>query len=104
MLPVPPTNPAPSMRTRVLTTPSPHTPPKKRTQPRSMKSEPAAKRPTRIPRPKQDQLPDDIGKYVARDAKEVKRPRWTEFVRRRRGRGDFTSLADVKHPLQRLLQ
>ena len=70
MLPVPPTNPAPSVRTRALTIPSPHMPPKKRTQPRRMTSEPAAKRPTRIPRPKQAQLPDNIGKYVVRDAKE----------------------------------
>ena len=103
MLPVPPTNPAPSARKQALTTPSPHTPPKKRTQPRRMTSEPAAKRPTRIPWPKQAQLPDNIGKYVARDAKEVMRLGWTEFVRRRRGRGYFASLADMKHPARRLL-
>ena len=45
MLPEPPTNPDPSVRTQELTTPSPHTPPKKRTQPRRMTSEPSAKRP-----------------------------------------------------------
>ena len=104
MLPVPPTNPVPSVRTRALTNLSPHTPPQKRTQPRRMTSEPAAKRPTRIPRPKQAQLPDGIGKYVARNAGEVKRLGWTEFVRRRRGCGYFASLADVKHPAQRLLR
>ena len=82
MLPVPPTNPAPSVRTRALTTPSPHTPPKKRTQPRRMTSEPAAKRPTRITRPKQAELPDDIGKYVARAAEDVTKIGWTEFLRR----------------------
>ena len=69
-----------------------------------MTSEPAATRPTRIPRPKQDQLPDNIGKYVARNAGEVKRLGWTEFVRRQRGRGDFDSLADMKHPARRLLR
>ena len=52
----------------------------------------------------QASLPDDIGKYVARDAKEVERLGWAEFVRRRRGRGDYSSLADVKHPAQRLLR
>ena len=104
MLLMPPTNPAPSVRTRALTTPSPHTPLQKRTQPRRMTYEPAAKRPTRIPRPKQDQLPDNIGKYVARNAGEVKRLGWTEFVRRQRGRGDFDSLADMKHPARRLLR
>ena len=104
MLPVPPTNPAPSIRTQALTTPSPHTPPKNRTQQWRMKSEPAAKRPTRIPRPKQAKLPDDIGKYVMRDAEEVTRLGWTEFVCRGRGHGDFASLADVKHPARRLLR
>ena len=104
MLPVPPTNPALSVRTRSLTIPSPHTPPQKRTQPPRMTSELAAKRPTRIPRPKQAQLPDNISKYVTRDAGEVKRLGWTEFVRRRRGRGDFASLVDVKHLVQRLLR
>ena len=104
MLPVPPTNPAPSVRTRALTTPSPHMPPKKRTQPRRMTPEPATKRPTQIPRPKQAQPPNNIGKYVARDAKEVTRLGLTEFVRRRRGRGDFASLADVKYPARRLLR
>ena len=67
-------------------------------------SELADKRPTRIPRPTQATLPDDIGKYVARDAKEVKRLGWAEFVRRRRERGDFASLVDIKHPARRLLQ
>ena len=104
MLPVPPTHPAPSMRTQALTTPSPHTPPKKRAQLWSMTPELAAKRPTHIPRPKQAQLPDDIGKYVARDTEEVTRLGWTEFVRRQRGRGDFASLAKMKHPERHLLR
>ena len=28
---------------------------------------------------------------------------WTEFVRRRQGRGDFASLSEVKRPARRLL-
>ena len=104
MLPVPPTNPALYVRTRALTNPSPHTPPKKRTQPWGMTSEPSTKRPTRIPRPKQAQLPDDIGKYVVRDAEEVTRLGWTEFVRRQQVRGYFASLADIRHPARSLVQ
>ena len=91
------------MRTRA---PSPisNMPPQKRPLSRRTTSEPTPKRPTRIPRPKQASLLDDIGKYVARDAKEVKRLGWADFVRRRRGRGDFASLADIKHPARCLLQ
>ena len=100
---MPPTNPASSVRTRSLS-PLSNMPPQKRPQPRRTTSEPAAKRPTRIPRPTQATLPDDIGKYVARDAKEVQRLGWAKFVRRRHGHGDFASLADVKHPARRLLR
>ena len=78
--------------------------PQKRPQPRRTTSEPAVKRPTRIPRPTQATLLDDIGKYVARDAKEVQRLGWAEFVQRRRGCGDFSSLANVQHPVRRLLR
>ena len=66
--------------------------------------EPDAKRPARIPRPQQAQLPDNIGKYVVRNAKEVTRLASTGFVRRRRERGDFASLLEVKHPASRLLR
>ena len=105
MLHVPTTNPAPTVWTRALTFPSPSTPPnKKRTHPRRTTSEPDAKLPARIPRPQQAQLPDDIGKYVVRDAKEVTRLGWVEFSRQRRGRGDFASLAEVKHLARRLLR
>ena len=105
MHPVPTTNPAPSMRTRVLATPSTNTPPnKKRTPPWRKTSEPDAKRPARIPQPHQARLTDDIGKYVVRIAKEVTRLGWTEFVRQLQGRGDFASLLEVKHPACRLLR
>ena len=72
--------------------------------PRRKTSEPEAKHPARITWPQQAQLPDDIGKYVVRDAEEVLRLGWAEFVRRRRGRGDFASLLEVKHPARRLLR
>ena len=49
-------------------------------------------------------MPDDIGKYVVRDAEEVTRIGWTEFVHRRRGRGYFATLLEVKHPARRLLR
>ena len=66
--------------------------------------EPDAKRPTRIPWPQQVKLPDDIGKYVVRDAEGVSRLGWKEFVRRKRGCGDFASLLEVEHPARRLLR
>ena len=67
-------------------------------------SEPDAKRPAQISRPQQVKLPDDIGKYVVRNAEEVTRLSWTEFVRWRRGRGYFASLSGVEHPARRLLR
>ena len=92
---MPTTNPAPFMRTCALTTPSTKKPPttKKRTPLRRKTLEPDAKRPARIPQPQQVLLPDNIGKYVVRNAEEVTRLGWTEFVRWRRGRGDFDSLS-----------
>ena len=66
--------------------------------------EPDAKQPTCIPRPQQVKLPDYIGKYSVRNAEEVTRLVWTEFVRRRQGRGDFSSLLEVKHLVRRLLR
>ena len=34
----------------------------------------------------------------------MRRHGWTEFVRRRRGRGEFADLSAVKHPARRLLR
>ena len=105
MLPVPTTNPTPSGRTRALTTPSPNTPPnKKRTHLRRKTPEPDAKRPDHIPQPQQAWLPEDIGKYVVRNAEEVTRLGWAEFVRWQRGCGDFAFLSKVKHPARHLLR
>ena len=98
MLPVLTTNPAPSVRTRALTTPSTDTQSttiKKQTSLRMKTSEPDAKQPARIPRPQQALLPDGIGKYVVRDAEAVTRLVWTEFVRWQQGRGYFASILEV---------
>ena len=106
VLPVPTTNPAPSVRTRAHTTPSPDTQSTttKKWQPLGMKTlEPDTKRPTQIPRPQQVNMLDDIGKYVVRNAEEVTRLGWTEFVHLRWESGDFASLSEVEHQARRLL-
>ena len=66
--------------------------------------EPDAKRLTRIPRPQQVKLTDDIGKYVVRDAEEVTMLCWTEFVHLQWGREDFDSLSEDEHRARCLLQ
>ena len=103
---MPTTNPAPSVRTRTLTTPSTDKPltTKKQTPLRRKTSEPDAKLPARIPRPHQALLPDNIGKYVVRDTEAVTRLGWMEFVRRKQGHGYFASLSEVEHPARRLLR
>ena len=83
MLPVPTTNPAPSVRTRALTTPSTDMKSStlKRRPPLRMKTlETEAKRPTCIFWPQQAVLPDDISKYVVRDAEAVTRLDWIDRV------------------------
>ena len=99
MLSVPITNYAPSVRTCANTTRSPktlsETTTRKRGTTRMKTSEPDAKRPTQIPRPQQVKIPDNIGKYIAHNVEKVNRLGWTEFVRRRWGRGDFASLLAV---------
>ena len=106
MLPVLTTKPAPSVRTRALTTPSTETPSttRKQTPLQRKTSEPDAKRPARISWPQQALLPDDIGKYVVRDAEAFTRIGWTEFLRWRQGSGDFASLSEVKQPERHLLR
>ena len=108
MLPVPTTNSAPSVRTRVNTTPSSNTQSgttMKKRQPTRMKtSEPDAKRPTRIPWTQQVKLSDDISKYVGCDADEVTRLGWVEFLRWRQVHGYYASLSAVEHLARRLLR
>ena len=104
---MPSTNPTPYVRRRALTTPSTNTQSttiKKRTHLQMKTSELDAKRPDRITRPQQDMLPDNIDKYLVRDTEKVRRIGWTEFVRWRRGSGDFSSMSEVKHPARHLLR
>ena len=67
---------------------------------------PSAKRTRRkaAPRPSQTSLPDELGRLIERDASEVASLGWEEFVRRRRGRGDFGKLTKLRHPARRLLR
>lgn len=50
------------------------------------------------------QLPAELGKYVERDLALLQKLGWQEFVRQRRGLGDFTSLDRLRHPARRLLR
>ena len=107
MLPVPTTNPAPSVSMRALTTLSTNkrlTTIKNWTPLRMKTLEPDAKRPTRKSRPQQAKLPEYIGKYVVHDAEEATKFGWMEFMRQQRGRGYFYSLSEVEHLARRLLQ
>ena len=65
-------------------------------------SEPDAKRPNRILHPQQVKLLYDIGKYIARDAEEMTRLGWKDFVGR--GQVDFASLSAVEHLARQLLR
>ena len=107
MLAMPTTNSTPYVRTRAITTPSTNTQSttiKKRTHLRMKTSELDAKRSDRITRPQQAMLPENISKYVVRDAEAVTNLGWKYFVRRRRGCGDFASLSEVEHLARRLLR
>ena len=53
---------------------------------------------TRIAGPQQTILPDNIGECISRDATAVSNFGWEEFVRRRRGQGDFEGLLNLRHP------
>ena len=59
---------------------------------------------TRIARPRQTLLPNYLGECISRDAAAVSHLGWEEFVRRRRGRGDFSRLEKLRHLAQRLLR
>ena len=48
--------------------------------------------------PRQTKVPDELGKYVQQDMKEVDRLVWETFVTVRRGHGEFTSLENRLHP------
>ena len=49
-------------------------------------------------------IPTELGEYIDRDVTLLKRLGWTEFIRQRRGQGDFASLDNVHHPARCLLK
>ena len=63
---------------------------------------PAKKR--RLQLPATPTVSSDLGTYIARDVKLLKRLGWKKFVQQQRRRGDFADLADLPHPAKRLLQ
>jgi hypothetical protein len=52
--------------------------------------------------PRSSDLPKDLGEYITRDANLVRKLGWSQFVKQRRNRSDFSSL-NIKHPAKRLL-
>ena len=51
---------------------------------------------TRISRPQQTSLPDDIGECISQDDTAVSHLGWEEFVWRRQVRGDFAGLEQLR--------
>ena len=50
------------------------------------------------------EVPDELGKLIARDMALVERDGWEAFVKERRGRGDLTDMRNVDHPARHLLR
>ena len=49
-------------------------------------------------------MSEELGELIKQDCLLLSRVGWQEFVRHRRGRGDFTSLDNIKnHPARKLL-
>ena len=59
---------------------------------------------TKIARPRQTLLPNNLGECISQDAAAVSHLGWEEFVQRRRGRGDFAGLGNLRHWARRLLR
>ena len=59
---------------------------------------------TRIAQPRKTLFPDDLGECISRDAAAVSHLGWEELFQRRRGRGDFAGLGNLRHPARRLLR
>ena len=57
-----------------------------------------------LPYPQLTQIPDKIGKCIARDTLLVRDLGWGRFFRERRGWGAFAYLGGVYHPSCRLLR
>ena len=49
-------------------------------------------------------ISDELGEYIARDTQLVRDLGWEEFVKERRGQGEFSDLGGVEHPARRLLR
>ena len=59
---------------------------------------------TKIARPRQTLLPDNLCECISRDAAAVSHLGWEEFVQRRQGRYDFAGLRNLRHLARRLLR
>ena len=57
-----------------------------------------------LPHPQLTTTPDNIGEYIARDARMVRDLVWEEFVKKRRGHGEFAYLGGVDHTVRHLLR
>ena len=73
--------------------------------PKRFRSTQAATAPTRRPVPSNPvgDVPKELGELIERDVELLSHMGWNDFVRKRRGRGDFASLLDLDHPARRLL-
>ena len=56
-----------------------------------------------LPRPQLTAIPDDLGEYIARNAHMVMGLLWEDFVKERRGQGEFSDLGGVDYSVCLLL-
>ena len=49
-------------------------------------------------------IPDDLGKLIEDDHKLFLQLGWEQFIRLKRGRGNFTSLQKLRHPAKRIIK
>ena len=59
---------------------------------------------TKNAQPQQTLLPNNPGECISQDAAAVSHLGWEEFVQRRRDRGNFAGLGNLRHPARRLLR
>ena len=48
-------------------------------------------------------IPDDLGKLIHADNESFHKLGWEQFIRSKRGRGNFTSLSKLRHPAKRII-
>ena len=58
----------------------------------------------KISLPRQTSLPNELGKLISRYATPVAKLGWEDFLKHRRGRGNFSRLGAFQHPARRLLR